>query len=226
MKTTKRFYLASVLALFFFVQSISGQVKLGVYTGLGLSSFELQGSSAEGIPIGLQATYSLESIPFISFNFGLDFSYTASPFTFRITNASGVELFRREQNQLHIGALVKVKFATEFFINPYVRIGTGLYSGSHSITFVDEIIKEAQQQQISLPEELDVSSNFGFNLGGGLDLKLNSTGKLALFLEFVYHLNNREIDESSLNILQGFNLQKEDAGFDNLAILLGFQIGF
>lgn len=226
MKTTKRFYLTSIFALFFYVQSISGQVKLGIYTGLGLSSFELQGNSAEGIPVGLQATYSLESIPFINFNFGLDFSYSASPFTFKITNATGAEIFRREQNQLHVGALVKIKFAKDFILNPYLRLGAGLYSGSQSLTFIDAIVQEAQQQKVSLPEELEVSSNIGFNFGGGLDLKLTSSGNLVLFLDFVYHLNSREIDESPLNILQGVNLQKSDLGFDNFAILLGFQVGF
>lgn len=227
MKNIKNFYFALILTLFFFVQSINGQIKLGVYTGLGLSSFEWEGkTSAETLPVGLQAYYSLESLEFVSFNFGLDFNYSVIPFSYTVSNAAKQELLTREQNQLYIGALVKVKFAKEFFLNPYIRLGAGLYSGSHSLEFVDAIVQEAQQLQIPLPDELEVSDNVGFNFGAGLDLKLTSSGNLALFLEFVYHLNSRELDETGLNILEGFNLQKRDSSFDNLAILLGFQVGF
>jgi len=47
-----------------------------------------------------------------------------------------------------------------------------------------------------------------------------------MFLEFVYHLNSREIDETSLNIFEGATFKKHDVGMDNWAILVGFQIGF
>jgi len=227
MISIKRFFFTSFLVIFFIVQPAFGQVKIGFYTGFGLSSFEWEGAtSAETLPVGLQVYYSLESIEFVSLNFGLDFNYSAIPFSYTVSNAADQELLTREQNQLHIGALFKLKFAKEFILNPYIRLGAGLYSGGHSLIFVDALVQQAQQQQIPLPAELEISDNIGFNFGGGLDLKLTSSGNLGLFLEFVYHLNNRELDESQLNILQGVNLQKRDFGFDNLAILLGFQVGF
>lgn len=206
--------------------SVNGQVKIGVYTGYSLSSFEAQESSADMLPLGAQVYYSLESVPFVSFNFGLDFNYSIIPFSFLITTNTGEEVFTREQNQLHLGALIKVKFAKKFILNPFIRFGAGLYSGNQTLVFNAAIVQEAQQKQIALPPELEVSSVFGFNFGGGMDIKFTESGRFGMFLEFVYHLHSREIDESPLNIFEGANFAKSTFGFNNWAILLGFQFGF
>ena len=223
----KRAISALFIVLFLAVQSAFGQVKLGFYTGLGISSFEWEGNtSAETLPVGLQAYYTLEGSEIVNFNFGIDFNYSAIPFSYTVSNSANQELLTREQSQLHFGALIKVKFLNQFILSPYLRLGAGIYSGPHSLEFVDALVQEAEQMQIALPEELDVSSAFGFNFGGGLDINLNSSGDLALFLEFVYHINSRELDETGLNILQGINLSKKDNGYDNFAFLLGMQFGF
>lgn len=228
MNSIKTFLCAVLFVLLTTSQSASGQVKIGIYSGLGISSFEDMGTNgnfAEMLPLGLQVFYSLESIEFVSFNFGVDFNYSVIPFTFEAKDAANKLVFTTEQNQLHVGVLVKIKFIKEIILNPYVRLGTGLYSGGHLVEFSDEVQQAAQQQQISLPNELDISSGFGFNFGGGVDLKLTSSGNFGLFLEFVYHLNSRELDRTPYNIF-GVNLQKKSLGFDNYAILLGFQVGF
>jgi len=150
MRNIKLFFIQIIFLLFVFVQVQYGQVKLGVYSGYSLSSFAEQDSGADMLPIGFQAYYSLESIEFVSFNFGLDFNYSVIPFMFDISTTDNKKVFTREQSQLHIGALVKIKFVKEFMLNPYVRLGTGLYSGGHSLEFTDAIKQLAGQQQMAL----------------------------------------------------------------------------
>ena len=224
MKKNQVVSLSILFSLFFLVQSIKGQVKIGIYTGYSLSSFEAQDGSSDMLPIGFQAYYSLENAGVANFNFGLDFNYSVVPFSFEMTTNSGTVLFTRKQKQLYMGALIKIKFLNASLFNPYVRLGMGLYSGGHSLEYPDAIKQEAQQKQVSLPAELDISSGFGFNFGAGLDYKLTET--TGIFTEFVYHINSREINESPLNVFQGLNLQKSSLGFNNWAILVGFQAGF
>lgn len=223
MRKAQVVFFSILIALFFLVQSTKGQVKIGIYTGYSLSSFEVQDGSSDMLPIGLQAYYSLENAGVANFNFGLDFNYSVVPFSFEMTTNTGTKLFTRRQRQLYIGALIKIKFLRNSTFNPFARLGIGLYSGGHSLEYSDAIKQEAQQNQVSLPAELDISSGFGFNFGVGLDYKLTPT--TGIFTEFVYHINSREIDESPLNVFQGLNLQKSSLGFNNWAILVGFQTG-
>lgn len=222
----KRYLFQSILILLFITQLSYGQVNLGFYSGYGISSFEAQDGNADMLPVGLQMYYSMDNLGFISLNFGVDFNYSAIPFSFILTNNTGQTLITKEQNQLHVGALLKVKFIKGFILNPYIRLGAGLYTGNQSLEYSDELVQEAQQQQIILPNEIELTSAFGFNFGAGLDLNLTTNESFGLFLEFTYHLNSREIDESPFNVFPGVNLGKQDLGFDNMAFLLGFQVKF
>lgn len=96
------------------------------------------------------------------------------------------KLFTREQKQLSIRALIKLKFINLFILNPYLRIGTGLYAGGHSIEFVDAVKQDAQLKQVILPNKLNISSGFGFNFGCGFDLNFTSKGfnNYAIILSF------------------------------------------
>lgn len=220
----KRYFFKIILALFFIAQFSYGQVNIGIYTGYGISSFEDQDGNADMLPIGLQVYYSMDNLDFISLNLGVDFNYSAMPFSFILTNNTGQTLITRKQNQLHVGALFKVKFIKGFILNPYLRIGAGLYSGNQSLEYSDELAQEAQQQQITLANELELTSALGFNFGAGVDLNLTTNESFGLFLEFTYHLNSREIDESPFNVFPGVNLGKRVLGFNNMAVLLGLQV--
>ncbi len=220
----KKIILFSLLTfLFCFIQSAFGQMKIGIYSGYGLSAFESQSSGAETLPLGIQAYYSLENVSFANLNLGLDFNYSVVPFSFEMTTNTGTKLFTRRQRQLYIGALIKIKFLRNSTFNPFARLGIGLYSGGHSLEYSDAIKQEAQQNQVSLPAELDISSGFGFNFGAGLDYKLTPT--TGIFTEFVYHIVSRELNEAPLNVFEGLNLGKSSLGFNNWAILVGFQTG-
>lgn len=220
----KKIILFSLLTfLFCFIQSAFGQMKIGIYSGYGLSAFESQSSGAETLPLGIQAYYSLENVSFANFNFGLDFNYSVVPFSFDIQANDGSKIFSRSQKQLHVGALIKIKFLKKSMFNPFLRLGIGLYSGGHTLEYPAAIEQEAQQKQVSLPSELEISSGFGFNFGAGLDYKLTST--IGLFTEFVYHIVSRELNEAPLNVFEGLNLGKSSLGFNNWAMLVGFQTG-
>ena len=212
------------VVLLFIIQPINGQGIVGLYTGLSNSSFEKQIKSSGSFLFGLQAMYSLKTPSIIDLKFGLEFNYLVPPFSFDIEGSSG-KLVTRNQKQLFVGALVKVLIVNSFVLSPYLRLGAGLYSGGHTLEFADAIKQEAQQQQIPLPDELDISSSFGFSLGFGFEYKLPSMTKTGLFTEFVYNIVSREIDESPLNILaearNRFN--KNTQGANSWSILAGIQ---
>lgn len=224
---TRIFSFLTMIILLLIVHSINGQGIVGLYTGHSNSSFEKQVESSGSFLFGLQAMYSLKTPSIINLNFGLEFNYLAPSFSFDIKDQSGSKLVTRNQKQLFIGALVKVLLANRFILDPYLRLGAGLYSGGHTLEFSESIKQEAQQKQVSLPDELDISSSFGFNLGFGVKYKLPSMLNSALFIEFVYNIVSREIDESPLNLLAAArdSFNKNTQGANSWAILAGYQLG-
>ena len=81
----KRCFFKIILALFFLAQFSYGQVNIGIYTGYGISSFEDQDGNADMLPVGLQVYYSMDNLDFVSLNFGVDFNYSAMPFSFLLS---------------------------------------------------------------------------------------------------------------------------------------------
>ncbi len=199
--------------LFVFTSANYAQFKIGAFAGYGMSAFENQDEGAGYLPLGIQAYYSLEKLKFGSLNFGLEFNYAVSPFTFEAKDAnSGQKLWESKLNQLVIAALIKVKFLKKN-INPFIRLGAGLYTGNQDNEFTDLGKQYLQQNNLQPVEETKFKSAFGFNIGAGADYKVGKTG--AVFFEFVYHIVSRAVDVEGA----------QSSGLNNWAVQAGFQVG-
>jgi hypothetical protein len=191
--------------------SLNGQTfKLGFYTGYGSSSFENFDDNAGTVPVGIQALLSLDKIPFGSIDLGAEFNYSVVPFTFEIQEQVNQQIFKYDWKikQMIIAALVKVKFLKKSIAHPFIRLGAGLYSGGSTYEFPDDVKQFAQQNNITLNEELDIDSAFGFNVGAGTDIQIGKT--ITLFGEFVYHIVSRKVEGA-----------QESNGANNWAIQVG-----
>lgn len=199
-----------VFAFLFSVKSDAQPFKLGFFTGYGMSAFEGGSENAGTIPVGLQALYALDNMDWGALNFGLEFNYAAAPFTYEFSNAQG-KLWESKYNQMVIAALVKVKFLKKSF-RPYARLGAGLYTGNikQEYTALGKQVLANQAQ----PDEVELDSGFGFNIGAGTDYVLDGKGKSALFFEFVYHIASRTPKGAGAS-----------TGFNNWAVQVGYQLG-
>ena len=201
----KKFTTILFILLFsiFFSNVNKAQFNLGAFFGYGMSAFENFTDNAGYIPMGLQAYYSFDKLSFGSLNFGVEFNYSVVPFTFEA---------KAKIKQMIIAALIKVKFL-KASINPFVRLGAGLYTGGSTLEWTDIGRQAAQQQGINPVEEIKFDSAFGFNVGAGADYKF---GKMyGVFLEFLYHIVSRKPENA-----------QESGGANNWAVQAGFQVAF
>ncbi|MBL1215761.1 MAG: outer membrane beta-barrel protein [Ignavibacteriae bacterium] len=215
MKKNNLITAALVLVVFAF-SSINGQsFKLGLFSGYGSSSFENFDDNAGTIPAGVQALLSLDKMKFGSIDLGAEFGYSVVPFTFEVQEQVNQQIFKYDWKikQMIIAALVKVKFLKKSSVHPFIRLGAGLYSGGSTYEFPDDVKQFAQQNNITLNEELDIESAFGFNAGAGTDIQISKTA--AIFAEFVYHIVSRKPEGAP-----------EANGANNWAVQVGVLFGF
>ncbi len=202
--------------------------KVGLFTGFGMSSFEDFKENAGFFPLGLRALYSLDKMKWGSINFGIEFNYPIIPPSFELSDNQGTKLYDQKIKQFMIGALAKVNFLKKQF-RPYARLGGGIVMGGVTLTWTDQIKQVAQQRQLVLPEDGSLSSSFGFNIGAGTDYVLDRKGESVIFIEFVFNIVSRSIDEAdakNLGTLLGTTISTASTGYNNWAIQLGYQLGF
>jgi hypothetical protein len=186
-------FISICLFVFLAFESLNAQTfKLGLFSGYGSSAFENFDDNAGTIPAGVQALISLDKLQFGSIDLGAEFGYSVVPFTFEVQEQVNQQIYKYDWKikQMVIAALVKVKFLKKSTAHPFIRIGAGLYSGGSTYEFPDEIKQLAQQNNITLNEELNIDSAFGFNIGAGTDIQIGKTA--AIFAEFVYHIVSRK----------------------------------
>ena len=215
MKKNTLFIVILMLFVFSF-SSINGQTfKLGLFSGYGSSAFEDFDDNAGTIPAGVQALLSLDKLKFGSIDLGAEFSYSVVPFTFELQQQSQQQVIKLADwkiKQMIIAALVKIKFLKNSKVHPFIRIGGGLYSGGSTFEYTDEAKQAAQQQNVTLQEELNFDSAFGFNAGAGTDIQIGKT--VAIFAEFVYHIVSRKPEGAT-----------ESGGANNWAVQVGVLFG-
>lgn len=130
-------------------------VRFGVQAGLSLPT----GDDNEGVNTG--------------FNVGglLDFKPAALPFGIRVNadyHRFGIEDVDNKLSILAVTGAAKYDFATATSMAPYILGGVGMYRSS-----------------VSDCDACDAETDFGFNVGGGLNFNL---GTLGTFVEARYHV--------------------------------------
>jgi hypothetical protein len=209
----KSFYIFTIMLLTLSISNTSNAqpFKVGIFTGYGMSAFEGATTDAGTIPIGLQAYYSLEKFDFGSLNFGIEFNYSAVPFTYELQNPAGQVLREEKLKQLIIAALVKAKFLKKSKVHPFVRLGAGMYSGGITAEWTDAG-KATLPAGVTPQTEANIDAGFGFNIGAGADF---AVGNVTLFSEFLYHIISRKPEGAAAS-----------TGFNNWAVQIGAQFGF
>ena len=216
--------LFTILVFSIMFSSVSAQVALSIYSGVGRSSFDknilsnsiadlAEFSQAEYIPVGAQLTFNL---PFL-LTFGADVNYAAVPFTFDVsTNEFGqnMKVSELKVHQFMAGVFVKARLLTGPIV-PYAKVGAGLISGNIDINWTDQFKKLASQYGFMLQDStINIKSAVGVNLGGGVEINFGQSG--GLFGELVYYFIQREEDIKGAQSFQA----------NSYAILIGWQFKF
>ena len=178
--------------------------SLGVFAGYGSSAFDDEDLEEQSnyIPVGVHILFGSGG----SFEFGAEVDYAVTPFTFEEEGFGDLII-----NQLYYGALAKVKFGSGDGMKPYARAGAGMYTGNFEFDYSDEL-KNLGAEDI----EFEMKDSFGFNVGGGIDINMNAT--TGIFVEFVYHIVEREVEP-------GDGIETEPFGANNWALHAGISFG-
>lgn len=190
-------FIPILTVLFVLTGSLYSQ-SIGIFLGYGSSvfgdDFADNIEQSNYIPVGAFVMFGTGS----SFEIGAEINFAVTPFTFE-SQFGDLKL-----NQLYYGALAKFKFGHGGIL-PYVRGGAGLYTGTMEMDYSDEFNSNGVEDL-----EFDMKKAFGFNIGGGVDIKLNRN--VGLYSEFVYHIVNREFDTD----------ETESFDANNWAVHIGF----
>jgi len=162
------------------IQSSMPQAKtasLSVFSGIGMSAFDEDAigdwDQCGYIPIGVQFTYSISP----TFTFGAEAETTLRDFSW-LSGSDEEHTIRNKVAVAEFGVFGKV-YVSQDRISPYLRLGGAIYAGTMSVDTGEE---EAS---------LDLETQPGFNLGGGLEY--SATERVSLGLEGVYHIYSAEV---------------------------------
>lgn len=124
-------------------------------------------------------------------NFGIEASYSLTPIIYNAQDLYSQNYSKQiEYTQFYIGSVIKVNLTGGSFI-PYLRVGTGLYTGSEKVTWGKEAKKIANDSEKILQDyKSSLKNKIGMNLGGGFSLALWRYS--GLFFEYVYHIISRQ----------------------------------
>ena len=201
------YFLISVFASASFSQNYGGTI----YSGMGISDFENQQESGYSIPLGIYLSYSISD----NFEIGLgantsvrDFKIEDKEHPYTLPNndkvlASGTATFSQNIFSLYF----KYKFI-ETFMNPYVKVEGGLFTGDGKLkgSYHYEGSDYLKEGTLSF----DLKKSFGYSIGfGAIPFSRNSN---ALTIELIYHIVRREPDLAD----------SQDEGGNNFAIHLGY----
>ena len=190
--------------------NIYSQPSFNLFSGYGKTVFENVTNQTEYLPVGAQLMFG---VPI--FNFGVEASYNITPIIYDVRDIYNVKNVKRIKfSQFFIGSVVKINLTGGDFI-PYIRIGSGLYTGEEKVNWSEEEKKAAMAAEIILQDyKISLKNKLGFNLGGGFNLELWRYS--GLFFEYVYHFISRREN------IPGSVLFKAD----NWTFLLGYVINF
>ncbi|MBU0473573.1 MAG: porin family protein [Bacteroidetes bacterium] len=199
--------LGLILLLLLLASGTAYSQSIGAFAGYGSSAFgDDVDEESNYIPVGAQLLFGSGG----NFEFGVEVNYAVVPFIFSKGDIGDMKI-----NQLYYGALAKFKFGTGRGIWPYLRAGAGMYTGTIEYDFTDEI-NEFGFDDV----KMDFKNAFGFNVGAGAEM--NISGNNGLFVEFVYHIVDRELDVNNEDMEEG-DSSKMTA--NNWAIHVGFRFG-
>lgn len=174
--------------MFFIKELLFRDIIVDLYQCEFGSGFE----QANFIPVGVNLLFKTNhgTSPL---EIGGEISYGVSPFTFELGDGD-VHFADLKINQLYFGGLAKFTIRTGGKVSPYIRGAAGIYTGNAEIEYTDKAKELAELDSEPLEnKEIDIKNSFGFNVGVGLEFKINR--KNALFFEFVYNIVEREFDE-------------------------------
>jgi hypothetical protein len=194
---------------FFFITTYS-QPSFNFFLGYGKTLFENVTEQTDYIPAGAQLMFG---VPL--FNFGIEASYTMTPIIYDIRDTyTKKELKQLKFNQFFIGQVIKINLTKGNFI-PYMRMGTGLYTGKGEALWPKNENRAAVENGIIQQDyKFSLKNKMGFNLGGGFNLNISRFNDL--FFEYIYHFISREE-----NFPAGFSIKG-----DNWNFLVGYKINF
>lgn len=196
--------------LLFHAVDICSQPSFNLFSGYGKTAFKNVNNQKEYLPVGAQLMFG---VPI--FNFGIEASYNITPIIYDIQDIYIKKNLKEiKLNQLFVGSIVKIKL-TKGGLIPYLRAGTGLYTGKELVVLTEEEKRKAKENGIILEDyKISLKNKLGFNFGGGLNLVLDRYN--GLFFEYVYHFISRRE-----NIPGGILFKA-----DNWTFLLGYMINF
>ncbi len=200
-----------IALLLFTVKGFSqDQGSVILFAGYGQSFFSSEigdensdTEEAKYVPVGVQILFGVGN-----FSVGGEINYAEVPFTFTMSEG-GTDLADYTISQLYYGGVVKFRLGTHAGLNPYIRAGAGIYTGTFKVDWSDDVTTILGYED----SETDYKSAFGYNLGAGIELAVSPTS--GIIVEFVYHKVNRELD------IEGAEAGKAD----NAAIHVGFKLG-
>ncbi len=191
----KKFLL--VLGVVFFLVGTQQAVSqvIGIQGGIQVSDFEDQETPSNGVGLGVSIGFN--PIPMIET--GVEYQMLLTPFTDEL-EAFGAK-YTNEISQNLLGAYVRVKLPL-VIINPYAKVGAGMYMGKMKQTVEVGGDKET--------DEADFKSAFGFNAAVGMEFLL------GIYAEAAYHMVDRQLDVEGA----------EAFGANNIAVNVGWRFGF
>lgn len=204
----KRLVLISIFSLY--LVSIYPQPSFNLFSGYGKTAFKNVANQKEYLSVGAQLMFG---VPI--FNFGIEASYNLTPIIYDFQNIYIKKNMKQiELNQFFIGSVIKINLTGGGLI-PYLRLGTGLYTGKEKVVWIDEEKRTAMVNGM-IPEDYNISleNKLGFNFGGGFNLMLSRYN--GLFFEYIYHFISRKE-----NIPDGISFKA-----DNWTFSLGYLINF
>lgn len=194
---------------------------IALFTGLGLSNFNSEDIYGPGFNF-TQSSYVPLGTQFLviagSFQIGGEVNYAVMPFTFENKTSGGQVAWEDQIQQLEFGAVGRFNLIKGPAM-PFIRAGAGFYTGDakrkYSKEFKDEYLMLTGENLQDDSVKLD--TNFGFNFGAGVSIRNG-------FIEFVYHLVNRTMDQVTVNQNGKEVVDKVSIKGNNWAVQIGAQI--
>lgn len=121
------------------------------------------------VPVGAQFTYRITP----TFSFGVEAETSLRDFSW-LSGPDEEHTIRSKVATAEIGVFGKAFITTAHRFLPYLRLGGALYMGTMSVDDGED------------EEQLDLETNPGFNLGGGLEYA--ATERISLGLEGIFHI--------------------------------------
>lgn len=194
---------------------------IALFTGLGLSNFNSEDIYGPGFNL-TQSSYVPVGAQFLfiagSFNIGGEVNYAAMPFTFESKSGSGQVAWEDQINQLQFGAVGRFNLVKGPAM-PFIRAGAGFYTGDAKRKYSKEFKDEFQMAtgETLQDDSAKLDTNFGFNFGAGVSIRNG-------FIEFVYHIVNRTMDQVSVDQNGNEVVDKVSIKGNNWAVQVGAQI--